>query len=403
MVASLSGGPSCAVQTLTTVAGDRLGDHGQPAAGTVVGPAGGSPYGRDASTRRRNMWWSGLSVAPYMVSPAAGSHRQPRRDEARGNPVGIRDCPAAVSGNDRRQQHWTRQRPGKRRPVGGSRRESVPRLCPRVRRPASAPCTPVCGGPTPRGTADGWSASCALVRAARASRRPALASAGPRSSSRGESHDGHRDQPGTTHGAVSAHRHADHPSTRRTPMQVRKRNGDTEPVDVNKIVRAVERCGRRPRRRRPAAGRHQDHQRPVRRRHHRRAGPAVDPDGGGDDRRGAGVLPAGRPAAGGVRRQGGPRPGHRVVQPGGRARPRRGADRRRDRRVRRGQRPQARLRHRRGRRPPVRVLRAAHRLRPLPAAPPHHPAGRRDPAVLAAAGGLRPGPHAGRGDRASTG
>ena len=28
----------------------------------------------------------------------------------------------------------------------------------------------------------------------------------------------------------------------RTPMQVRKRNGDTEPVDVNKIVRAVERC-----------------------------------------------------------------------------------------------------------------------------------------------------------------
>ncbi len=29
---------------------------------------------------------------------------------------------------------------------------------------------------------------------------------------------------------------------RRTPMQVRKRNGDVEPVDVNKIVRAVERC-----------------------------------------------------------------------------------------------------------------------------------------------------------------
>jgi len=27
-----------------------------------------------------------------------------------------------------------------------------------------------------------------------------------------------------------------------TRMQVRKRNGDTEPVDVNKIVRAVERC-----------------------------------------------------------------------------------------------------------------------------------------------------------------
>ena len=71
--------------------------------------------------------------------------------------------------------------------------------------------------------------------------------------------------------------------------------------------------------------------------------------------------------------------------------------------LRQGQRPQARLRHRRGRRPPVRVLRAAHRLRPLPAAAPHQPAGRRDPAVLAAAGGLRAVPHAGRGDRASTG
>ena len=43
------------------------------------------------------------------------------------------------------------------------------------------------------------------------------------------------------------------PRTRRTPMQVRKRNGDTEPVDVNKIVRAVERWSRRPGRRRPDA------------------------------------------------------------------------------------------------------------------------------------------------------
>lgn len=31
-------------------------------------------------------------------------------------------------------------------------------------------------------------------------------------------------------------------SRRQGRMQVRKRNGDTEPVDVNKIVRAVERC-----------------------------------------------------------------------------------------------------------------------------------------------------------------
>ena len=29
---------------------------------------------------------------------------------------------------------------------------------------------------------------------------------------------------------------------RRAQMQVRKRNGDAEPVDVNKIVRAVDRC-----------------------------------------------------------------------------------------------------------------------------------------------------------------
>ena len=86
--------------------------------------------------------------------------------------------------------------------------------------------------------------------------------------------------------------------TRRASMSVRKRNGDTEPVDVNKIVRAVDRV----------AGDLDD----------------VDPmrvatrtisglyDGastaeldrlsiqtvGRDDRRGAAVLPPGRPAAG---------------------------------------------------------------------------------------------------------
>ena len=127
-------------------------------------------------------------------------------------------------------------------------------------------------------------------------------------------------------------------------MQVRKRNGDTEPVDVNKIVRAVRALRGRLDRRRPAAGRDQDHQRPVRRRDHRRAGPAVDPDRGRDDRRGAAVLAARRPAAGRLHRQGGPRAGHRLVQPVGQPRPRRGPDRRRDRRVRQGQRAQARRR-----------------------------------------------------------
>lgn len=127
-------------------------------------------------------------------------------------------------------------------------------------------------------------------------------------------------------------------------MQVRKRNGDSEPVNVNKIVRAVDRV----------SGDLSD----------------VDPmrvatrtisglydgaktaeldrlsiqDGGGDDRRGAAVLPVGRSSAVPLHRQGGPQPGCRVVQPVGRARSRRGPDRRRDRGVRQGQRSQARLR-----------------------------------------------------------
>ncbi len=55
----------------------------------------------------------------------------------------IRDCPAAVSGNDRRHRHWAHDEPGKRRPVvghlGGCARESEDLS---VRR---AP--PACGGP----------------------------------------------------------------------------------------------------------------------------------------------------------------------------------------------------------------------------------------------------------------
>ncbi len=60
----------------------------------------------------------------------------PRQGVVRGNPVGHRDCPAAVSGNDRRHTHWVRRTgPGKRRPVGVSYDET----CPRVRRPATCP------------------------------------------------------------------------------------------------------------------------------------------------------------------------------------------------------------------------------------------------------------------------
>ena len=162
--------------------------------------------------------------------------------------------------------------------------------------------------------------------------------------------------------------------------------------------------GRRPGRRRPAAGRHQDDQRPLRRRDHGRAGPAVDPDRRRDDRRGAAVLAARRAAAGRLRRQGGPRPGHRLVQPVDRARPRRGPDRRRDRA--RSSRPTPAS-------STTRSTRTATAGSSTSACAPSTtatccatrttPAGHRDPAVLPAAGRLRPVADAGRGDRASTG
>ena len=49
--------------------------------------------------------------------------------------------------------------------------------------------------------------------------------------------------------------------------------------------------------------------------------------------------------------------------------------------------------------PAVRVLRPAHRLRPLPAAPPHRAHGHRDPAVLLHARRRRPVHHGGGGDQ----
>jgi hypothetical protein len=41
-----------------------------------------------------------------------------RQGVARGNPVRVRNCPAAVSGNERRHTHWAPDGHGKRRPVG---------------------------------------------------------------------------------------------------------------------------------------------------------------------------------------------------------------------------------------------------------------------------------------------
>ena len=128
---------------------------------------------------------------------AAGSPDHPGRVSQRGNPVRSRDCPAAVSGNDRRHralgpsalcaQSWE---------ATASRRgdETVEtRDCPQVRRPASAPGTPCPGSPWPRGRVrrdrharPGW------ITAARALRRPRDSSPAARalpSSSRGESRE----------------------------------------------------------------------------------------------------------------------------------------------------------------------------------------------------------------------
>ena len=115
-------------------------------------------------------------------------------------------------------------------------------------------------------------------------------------------------------------------------MQVRKRNGDSEPVDVNKIVRAVQRCAVE-----------LDEVDPL-----RVATKTISGLYDGATTRELDQLSiqtaaemtgeepqysrlAARLLAG-LHRQGSPRAGHRVVQPVGQPRPRRGADRRRRRR-----------------------------------------------------------------------
>ena len=118
-------------------------------------------------------------------------------------------------------------------------------------------------------------------------------------------------------------------------MQVRKRNGDTEPVDVNKIVRAVERWADDladvdPLRvaTKTISGLYDGATTAELDRLSIQTAAEMIGEEPQYSRLAARLLA-------GVRRQGGPRPGHRLVQPGDRARPRRGADRRRDRRVRR--------------------------------------------------------------------
>jgi len=102
--------------------------------------------GNGPDQRRRaglcNTSLSGWFAAPMMPTASDRQRRVRRRrglpqpwGSSRGNPVRIRDCPAAVCGNDRRHQHWASawEAPATRNPTSGW-------ACPRVRRPATAPC-----------------------------------------------------------------------------------------------------------------------------------------------------------------------------------------------------------------------------------------------------------------------
>jgi hypothetical protein len=65
------------------------------------------------------------------VSP--GRFAAPHGARSKGNPVKIRDCPAAVRENERRHRHWGCLIPGKRRLIGDWR------FCARMARPRDAP------------------------------------------------------------------------------------------------------------------------------------------------------------------------------------------------------------------------------------------------------------------------
>ena len=307
-----------------------------------------------------------LRDALHMVLRAAGSAPQPGAVEATGNPVRDRDCPAAVSGNDRRQTAL-----GRRSWEATASRGRDRSACPRVRRPASAPRP---SGAVVRGLVGRPTAGDAQLDRRRAVRL-LLATPDLRTDL------ARRETVTVTDSSPTAH----------APMQVRKRNGDSEPVDVNKIVRAVDRVG----------GDLADVD-PMRVATRTISGLYDGATTAELDRLSIqtaaemiGEEPqysrlAARLLAGyidkEVRNQGVASFSQSVAL--GHAEGLIGDE---TARVRQGQRPQARLRDRRRRRPPVRVLRPAHGLRPLPAAAPVDPAGDRDPAVLPAAGGLRAG------------
>ena len=287
--------------------------------------------------------------------------------------MGVGDCPAAVSGNDRRQTHWDRSRgPGKRRPVGVEQH---------ARRAHESEDLPAHRARRARWSEASWDGRRLVRRGpySAAYDRLLLRDLGPfRRISRGR--------------AMTI--------TKRSPtMQVRKRNGDDEPVDVNKIVRAVDRVcddladvdpmrvatrtisglydgattaeldrlsiqtaaemiGEEPQYSRLAA---------------RLLAGYID-----KEVRNQGVMSFSQSVA----------LGHAEGLIGDEtARFVKDNARKLDFAVDAGGRP------------PVRVLRAAHRLRPLPAPAPVQPAGRRDAAVLPAPRRLRAVPDAGRGDR----
>ncbi len=141
---------------------------------------------------------------------------------------------------------------------------------------------------------------------------------------------------------------------------------------------------------RPDARRHPHHLGARRRRQHTGARRPVDPHGRRPHRRGAQLLQAGVAPARHGHRQGSAQPEHPVVLRVDQGRPRGGARRRQRARLRRGQRPVAQRRDQLRPRPLLRVLRSAHRVRPLPPAPPPAARGDRDAAVLLPARRVRP-------------
>ena len=60
---------------------------------------------RRGATRRHNIW-APFPIKALCIVIASWFDRRAMAVVARGNPVGVRDCPAAVNGNDRRHKHW---------------------------------------------------------------------------------------------------------------------------------------------------------------------------------------------------------------------------------------------------------------------------------------------------------